>query len=263
MSRDNPVYRMNAEAFLLTNSSSPETRAAVAQKLEGALTDASVSLYAVRALLFDAIRGRDRAREQQFAERMRSHPEHNFNDDLSCLEAVISEPTFQPALKEIEHRAESDALRARETGDWLNSQGMAAETLRWFAQLPEAVQSNVRVQMTAAEGYSAVHDWNGLEAFLAKCHWGDGEFLRRAMLIRCQRERSGPWEKEWKQLVTDVDGNPPDGLLLAQLVIGWKWRDETLELLWGATTKPMTESRALQYLWGLYAQTNETHNCGV
>ena len=256
----NPVYRVNIEAFLLTNSSSREVRAAAAQKLEAVLTDARVSLYADRALLRDAIRSGDRARAQRFAEMLRSHPEHNFNDDLSCLEAVISEPAFQPALTEIEHRVESDALLAREAGDWLDSHGMAAETLRWFAQLPEAVQSDVRMQMTVAEGYSAMRDWNGLETFLAKCYWDKGEYLRRAMLVRCKRELSQPWEKEWAQLVTEVEANPPDGLLLAQLVTGWKWRDETIDLLWGAATKPMTESRALQYLWGLYSRANDTHN---
>ncbi|MEI8340747.1 MAG: hypothetical protein WCH43_04315, partial [Verrucomicrobiota bacterium] len=255
---DQPFHRLNREAFLLTYSQNPEVRAEAARDLESVLTNPEVNLIAVRALLFDAMRSGDLARAQQFAEKLGSLPGRTFSDDLSCLEAVMSQPAFHPALEALEHRAESDPLRTTETGDWLNAHGMSAEALRWFARLPEPIQSNVRVQMTRAESYSATYDWTELEAFLEKCHWDLGEYLRRAMLIRCKRELSQPWKKEWKQLVTEVDATPTDGLLLARLVTGWDWRPETIELLWGASTKPQTESIALQYLWDLYSRTNET-----
>ena len=254
----NPLYRVNVEAFRLGNSPNPATHAAATHDLEGATGDPRVNLFAVRALLADAIRSRDRGRTLQFAEKLRSLPEHNFGDELSCLEAILPDPAFHPALEEIEQRAAANPLLASGLGDWLNAHGMAVETLRWFAQLPVETQSSARLQMTEAEGYLATTDWNGLETFLAKCHWDDAEYLRRAMQIRGKRELSQPWEKEWKQLTVDVGANPPEGLLLAQLVAGWNWRDETIDLLWGAATKPQTDSKALQYLWSLYSQTNET-----
>jgi len=258
LGHDNPVHRVNLAAFRLANFSNREARAAAARDLEEALADSRVNLFASRALLDDAIRSRDLARAQRFAEKLRSLPQHSFGDDLNCLQATTSESAFHPALEEIEHRAASSAQKATEAGDWLNSHGMAAETLRWFAQLPETTQANVRVQITAAEGRLAQSDWHGLENFLARRHWNEGEFLRRAMLIRCQRELSRPWEKDWQQLATDVEANPPDGFLLAQMVIRWNWRNEALNLLWGAASNPKTDSRALQVLWDLYSQTNET-----
>ncbi|MEP6668711.1 MAG: hypothetical protein ABJF10_06135 [Chthoniobacter sp.] len=254
----NPVHRVNLAAFRLTNSSRSETRAAAARDLEAALADPHASLFAARALLFDAVRRHDRSAAQRFAEKLRSIPEHNFGDDLSCLEVIMGEPAFRPALTEIEHRAESDAPWTIEMGNWLNSHGMAAETLHWFAQLPEATQSNIRLQMAVAESYLTTADWNGLVAFLEKRHWDDGEFLRRAMIIRAKRESSQPWEKEWSELVTTVEANPPDGFLLAQVTVGWRWRAETIQLLWGAANRPATNSLALQSLWDLYSQTNET-----
>jgi len=258
LGHDNPIHQVNIAAFRLTNSQSPEIRAAAAHDLEEALADSRVSASAARTLLHDAIQNKDRARMNRFAEKLRSLPDHNFNDDLICLEAMMSEPAFHPALEEIEGRAGSNSLWTTETGDWLNSHGMAAETLRWFARLSGAIQSITRVQMTAAEAYLAMSDWNALESFLSKCRWDDSECMRRAILIRCKRELSHPWEKEWKQLANDVQATPPDSLLLAQLVLGWNWRDETLNLLWGAATNPMTRSTALQYLWDLYSRTNET-----
>jgi hypothetical protein len=145
-----------------------------------------------------------------------------------------------------------------QTGDWLNAHGMAAETLRWSATLPEAIRANIRVQMTEADAYPATHDWTGFENFLGKCHWEDCEFVRRAMLIRCKRELSQPWEKDWSQLASGVAANPPEGLLLAQMVIGWNWRDEAIALLWGAAASPRTGMEALQDLWDIYSRTNET-----
>jgi len=255
---NNPVNRVNLAAFRLTNSPSAEARAAAARDLEGLLADSRVSLFAARALLGAAIRSGDRARADRFAEKLRSLPEHNFTDGLSCLEAVISEPAFHPALEETEHRAESNAPWAVETGNWLNSHGMGAETLRWFARLAGPMRSDVPVQITAAEAYLALYDWNGLKTFLATCHWEGCEFLTRAMLIRCKRELSQPWENEWKQLVTEVETNPSDGLLLAQVATGWNWRNETINLLWDAAASPKTNSKALEYLWDIYSRTSDT-----
>lgn len=254
----NPVHRVNIAAFRLTNASSPEVRAAAARELESVLTDSRVGLFATRTLLDNAIRSRDRVRAQRYAEKLRSLPGRSFRDDLICLEAANSEPSFHTALEEIQHRAESDAKWVTEAGDWLNSHGMAPEMLRWFAKLPESIQSNVRVQISTAESYLSMHNWNGLETFLAKCHWDGGEFIRRAMRIRCKRELAQPWKKEWKELEIEVDAHPPDGFLLAQLVIGWNWREETINLLWEAATKPTTAPKALRSLWDLYSQTNET-----
>jgi hypothetical protein len=227
-------------------------------ELENALNDPRAGLFATRALLTDAIRVRDRARAQTFAEKLHSIPEHNFGDDLSCLEAVIAEPAFHAALDDIKHRAELDPLKFVAAGDWLNAHGMAAETLHWFGELPESIQSNTRVQITTAEAYPGTGDWTGLEAFLAKCHWEDGEFLRHALLVFSNRVRGQPWEKEWELLVAEVEAHPPKGFLLAQLVSGWHWRKEALDLLWAAASQPKTNAIALESLWDLYSQTNET-----
>ncbi len=258
LDRDNPLRRVNLTAFQLTYSTDRATRVAAGQYLEGALNDTHARLYAARAMLTLAMRSRDRMAAQGFAEKLRAMPEHTFGDDLSCLEVSIGTPGFDPALKAIEHRAESDPQWPLEVCNWLNAHGMAAETLRWLAQLPEALQANVRLQMTVAESYLALADWPGLEKFLTPRRWDDGDFLRRAMLIRSKRERAQPWEKEWGQFAAEMAAKAPDGFLLAQVMIGWKWREEALQLLWSATAQPTTNTLALQSLWDLYSQKNET-----
>jgi len=256
--RDNPIHRLNLATFRLANSPDRQVRETAAQDLEGMLADPRMRLLACRALLSDAIRRRDRARAQRFSDLLHSLPEHVFTDDLLCLESVTSVPVFRTALGEIEHRAQSDMLAIVTTGDWLNAHRMAAEVLRWYAQLPQEMKSNERLQMTEAESYLALRDWKGLDAFLEKCRWGLGEYLRRAMQIRCQRELARPWEKNWQQLVSDTERNPQESLLLAQVLAGWGWRAEAVKLLWLASTKPETESEALQFLWDYYSQTRDT-----
>jgi len=260
LGRDNPVHQVNLAAFRLTNSSRPEVKAAAIHDLEELLKDPRASLYAVRALLDDALQKNEQVRTQLFAKKLRLSPGHTFGDDLIYLQATITEPSFHPDLDEIEHRAESDPLWATQTANWLNSHGMAAEAVHWFSKLPESIRASTRVQVAISESYLALSDWKGLQTYLEACHWDDSEFLRRAMLIRCKRELSLPWQNDWKQLAADVEDRPPQGFLLAQLVIGWNWRNESLDLLWGASTKPETDAKALHFLWQLYSQANETRN---
>lgn len=258
LDRYNSVRRVSLATFQLTYSTDRETRVAAGQYLESALKDPQARLFAARASLSLAARAGDRAAARGFAEKLRAMREHTFGDDLSCLELSIGTPGFDPTLTEIEHRAEKDPLWTLEVANWLNAHGMTTATQRWFAQLPESLQGNIRLQMTVAESYLALADWSGLETFLAPRRWDDGEFLRRSMMIRARREQSKPWEEEWAQLAADVAARPPDGFLLAQVMINWKWREEALQLLWDATAQPVTKTLALQTLWDLYSQKNET-----
>ncbi|HEY2341997.1 MAG TPA: hypothetical protein VGH90_03155 [Chthoniobacteraceae bacterium] len=256
--RDDPIHASNFATFRLTNGASEAIREAAGHELEGGLEDSRVRVFAARALLNDAIRRRDRPRAERLVEKLHSFPERTFSDDLTCLEVVAGERGFRAALDDVEHRAESDPVRIREAGDWLNAHGLAAETMAWFDRLSEMVQTNIPLQITAAESRLAIRDWEGLETFLTKRHWDDGEYLRRALLIRCRRERAEPWEADWKQLAVEMKAHPLKGVLLAQTFVGWKWRDEALDLLWAAATKPQTEAMALQALWKLYSATSET-----
>ncbi len=254
-----PSHRATLAAFRLANEPSLDVRAAALRELEAAQTDSgAVSLYALRALLADALRTGDRDRAQRFAAKLRAHPQHTFSDELLCLDAIMPGPDFPAALADLEHRAGSDAQSATETGDWLNAHAMSAETVRWIPTLPESLQENIRVQLTLAQGWLGAGDWKGLQAWLGKRQWGESDYLRRAMLIRCARELGQPWQAGWDQLAASVDAAPPEGLLLAQLLIGWHWRDEALALLWTAAGKPGTDAKSLEYLWGLYSQTNDT-----
>ncbi|EDY19594.1 hypothetical protein CfE428DRAFT_2770 [Chthoniobacter flavus Ellin428] len=258
LDRGNPVHRINLASFRLANSPDKEVHARAVKDLHDALADPNARLLAIRELLADATRRHDRENALQLADQLRAMPEHTFADELSCLDIVPTQDRFKAAVADFEKRSEADAQKAIATGEWLNSHRLAPETLRWYPQLPSAVRSSTRMQIVAAEAYLAVGDWQKLEAFLKMGRWEDADFLRRAMAIRARRELAQPWQKDWEQLTDDVEANPPDGFLLAQVVIGWKWRPEAVKLLWDAATKPKTNSVALENLWNLYTETHET-----
>ena len=253
-----PLHQINLAAFRMANSPSADIRAAATGKLVAALDDPRVSLLAARALLGEAIRRGDSAEARKYAEKLRALPGLTLADELNCLVPDIGAPAFVFALDKIRRRVQADAPSVVEVADWLNSHGMSAATLQWFPTLPAQAQSAVRVQIAASEAYLAASDWNGLQAFLAKCQWGDTDFLRQAMLIRCERELGRPWEQDWKKLAAEVDAAPPDGLILSRLLIGWNWRDEVIELLEDAASRPVTKAQALRYLWDIYSQSGET-----
>ena len=255
---DNPLHRLNLATFHLVNSTNPDIQAAAAHDLEGLLTDARVRLFALRALLSDAIRSRNSQRAQLYAEKLHALPEHTFSDELRCLESVTSKDIFQSELEKVEQRAQSDMPLVIETGEWLNAHRMPSEMLRWHSKLTESMQSHIRVQMTAAQSYLILQNWDGLKTFLKNCDWKSGQYLKQAMLVRCKRELSQPWEKDWNQLSTELEASPQVEILLAQLVTGWKWRTEAINLLRKAATRPETESKALHELWNVFSTTGET-----
>ena len=255
---NNPVNRLNLAAFRLTNYSTQQTRDSAARELEKLLDDKRVRIFAARVLLGDAIRYRNAARARIFAEKLHSLPEHTFSDELRCLESVTSVDIFRSSLDEIQHRAELEMPLVVETGEWLLAHRMPTEMLRWHSKLPESMQSHIRVQITAAQAYITLQDWEGLKTFLKMCDWKSGDYLRQAMLIRCQRELAQPWEKDWSRFTSGLESSPNLEILLAQQVLGWPWRTEAINLLRKASSRPETESKALQALWDIYSMSGET-----
>ena len=255
---DNPLHRVNLAAFRLGQSSDALVRKASALELEGLLEDARVSLFATRALWQDARQRGDQARVRQLTGRLLALPGHTFGDEVNCLGASAPGPDLTSALGPLQRRAETRPEWVTQLGEWLNAHGMAGEMLHWQEVLPPAIRSNPRVQMTIADSYLRLRDWRGLAASLANSQWAGGDYLRRAMLIRTQKELSQPWKGDWEKLVEDSQARPAEGLLLAQLVLGWGWRDEAVNLLWKAATLPEVASLALQSLWELYARDGDS-----
>jgi predicted Zn-dependent protease len=252
----NPVNTVNLEAFRAENAVKPEARAAAVRDLQAALEDARVSLVAARALLTYALQTGDHPAAAKYSATLRAMRDHTFTDELNCLEVLAGGPDFQKRLTELEAAAARDPELAAAMSDWLIAHGMAAEGQRWIAKLPAPLRASVKVQISAAEGLMAMKDWTALAASLASRQWGGGDFLRRAMLVRCKRELGQPWHDDWEKLLAGI--HSPDDLLLARVTIGWGWRPETVEVLWAAASRPESSVQALQYLWSLSSQTRDT-----
>ena len=196
----------------------------------------------------------------RFAKTLISAPEHTFTDDLSWLDAMRWGAEFAPALTTIKQKAQTDPMHTAELADWLNARGMASESLRLLDGLPKASKGLTRIQIAAAEVRITLGKWEELAAFLKTCHWNGSDFLRRAMLVRCLRERGEPWEKAWEALTREIEPKHNDSLLLAQLALNWRWRAEAIPILWNGAKNAMTAPQALKILWSLYRKSNDTQS---
>jgi len=254
----NPLYRLNLATFRLQMYADANIRAECLKDLKELQADTCVRLLATRALLTEAIRSRDGTLAQHYAKNLQSLPEHTFSDELHCLEAITSKEVFNTTLDKIETLAQSDMPHAAETGEWLITHHMPSEMLRWYSKLPQSMQSQIRVQMAVAQAHLNLQNWENLQGLLANCHWENGEYLKEAMLVRCKRELGQPWEKDWNRLTVQLESAPQIEILLAQLLMDWQWRKEAIHLLMKASSRPETESRALQILWDSYSSTGET-----
>ena len=254
----NPIYKVNLAAFQLAYSHQPDSQAEAEQQLEALAKDPLVDVYAVRSLLDHALFTNNKAKAKSLSALLLSLPRHEFSDSIRSLRAMLDEPDFDSLIQKTEREAEKDPVSITEMGDWLNAHGRAKETNRWFDQLPEHERGNIGVQMTEAQALLDLQNWKALETILQGCHWRAGDYIKIAMIIRCHRELSLPWENDWKELKTQVTMTPPHGILLARMVIGWNWEKESISLLWDATTRPETESEALDCLWEIYRANNDT-----
>ena len=254
----NPVHRVNLATFLVAHGANGGIRAAAVRDLESLSAGPRGNLSATRALLADALCFRDAARALRFAEKLKSAPDHTFTDDFSWLDAIRLGADFAPALSAIENKAQSDPVATAELADWLNARGMASESLRLLNGLPKSRKANTRIQIALAEAHLTLGKWEELLAFLKVCNWKDCDFLRRAMLARCMRERGKPWEKDWQALTQEITPKYNDALLLAQLALNWRWRTEAIAILWTVSKNQTTAPQALRLLWSLYRESNDT-----
>ena len=254
----NATHKVNLAAYRLTFNPSPEVQAEAERQLNELSKDRDVGIFALRTLFDRAVFTGNKAEAVRLADRLLALPKHDFSDSLRSLRVALEGPGFDSQLQKTEREAEKNPGSITEMGDWLNAHSRAQETDRWYARLPERDRMNIRVQMTESQALLNLRDWKKLEAFLKGCHWVEGDFIRDAMIIRCHYELSLPWEKEWRDLLARVASTPPEGLMLARLVIGWNWGREAIGLLWGATARPETEMEALHFLWEIYQAINDT-----
>lgn len=256
----NPVHRVNL-ASLRLSAKDPATVEAARQELEASLETSSpdMKLPALRALLGDAVRQQDAARMRELRARLLALPEHTWSDDLLCLSAAPGPAEFKAELGPLEVRAQADSRQVAALADWLTSHGHAEETKRWLTTLPDERRAEVRLQICLANAFTVTADWQAQREILAGGNWRQLDFLRRATILRANKELGESREKDWRDLTDDLAEQPESMLLLGQTAQAWGWTEQAEDLFWKVARQPFAPREgALQSLWNIYSAQQKT-----
>ena len=246
----NPVHAINLAALRLT-AATEETRQAARASLEGLATGSPPPVSAVRALLNDAVLRRDAARTTRFRSALGQHADHTLDDDLACLSATPSPEGRRVGLASLRQKVAADPIQALQVAEWMISAGDAAGALEWLRGLAAAYRSDVGLQTGQADALTALRDWSGLRALLEGKDWQGYDFMRVALLVRCDREGAASTAR-WPDAVSACRGNGANLFLLAQTVASWSWPAEAEALYWRVTELGYpSRGPALEALWDL------------
>ena len=254
----NSVPQLNL-AVVRLHGTNAQAQAEARSTLAG-ISSASPALrcQALRELVADAMRSRQTNAALALSGDLVQQTNSVFSDRLLRLEVLRTarNPEFKPALAAFQREAVGDSGKIYEMAIWQMAKTTPGDTLAWLRSLPLNTQTNPPVALLAAECYTTLRDWKGLQASLDPQHWAELEFIRRAFRARALRgqELSGAAKAEWELALKTATGQKGSLVMLLRLAAQWKWQSEAEELLWTIVNRYPGETWAVQGLTqALYA----------
>jgi len=248
----NSLYTVNL-ASLRLSSPDPSVVARARQELRQLSASKLAGRFALEALTKEALRQGDLENARLYSSQLGERPDQNWGDRLLELDAVFQTAGFKNRLVDLQQKSVSYLGNRIALVYWMIGHGLAKEVTEWITERGKSV--SVPLQMAVADAYLAEQDWPELRDMLELADWAANDFLREALLARCERnartfENRWPFEKRWQEALRSVQGDPEKRFRLGQLASGWGWYDEGSQLLWRvAGTSPVLRSSALGELW--------------
>jgi tetratricopeptide (TPR) repeat protein len=248
----NSLYAVNL-ASLRLSSPDPSVVARARQELRQLSASTPAGRFALEALTKEALHQGNLENARLYSSQLGERPDQNWGDRLLELDAVLQTAGFKNRLVDLQQKSVSYLGNRIALVYWMIGHGLAKEVTEWITERGKSV--SVPLQMAVADAYLAEQDWPELRDMLELADWAANDFLREALLARCERnartfENRWPFEKRWQEALRSVQGDPEKRFRLGQLASGWGWYDEGSQLLWGgAGTSPVLRSSALGELW--------------
>jgi predicted Zn-dependent protease len=184
-----------------------------------------------------------------------------FGDRLVHLELLrrLNKPEFATELADTLKLARADAEQAALLVNWLRSNALTNEALRWVESLEPAIGGNARVAAARAECLTETRNWGELRKLVGETNWATDDDLRLAYLARALREQNEieGSKVRWAAAVSLAAKTRESASRLAYLATRWGWDDEAREILWAAVNAPAPEW-ALQILHRLCQAEGDT-----
>ena len=184
---------------------------------------------ALRALLNDAVKQKDLEAAGDLAQDLQMSPQVTFADYLLCLDFYrkLNENKFSALLNKVKPVAARDPPISAALMDWMNSNGLAGEVLKWTEKLKPETTADPPASIAVAEAFASVKNWSRLKRWTRNGSWGDADYLRlayQAFAARQSRQHGGEAEFQslWRSAETAAREDAERELNLARLATKWK-----------------------------------------
>src|SRR6516162_58301 len=242
----NPVYAVNLASLRL---SSPD--AAIVERARKELNRLSASKaagrFALEALTREALHSGDLEAARNYSSKLEERPDQSWGDRLLELETAFQTEAFRDRLADLQQKCAVDLGNRIALIYWMIGHGLAKDVTEWVDARGKSVP--VPLQIAVADAFRAQQNWPRLRGLLEPADWAANDFIRRALLARCELEEP-TFQDRWHEVLRSVQGDPEKKFRLGQLVSSWGWYDAGSQLLWDvAGTSPIWHSSALSELW--------------
>jgi tetratricopeptide (TPR) repeat protein len=242
----NSLYAVNLASVRLS-SPDPAVVARARQELRQLSASKPAGRFALEALTKEALHQGDLENARLYSSELAERSDQNWNDRLLELEAVFQTAGFKSRLANLQQMSVSDLGNRIALVYWMIGHDLAREVTEWINE--KGKSAPVPLQMAVSDAYMAQQDWPKLREMLEPADWATNDFLRKALLARCERNEP-TFQDRWQQALRSVREDPEKRFRLGQLASGWGWYDAGSQLLWGvADTSPILRSSALGELW--------------
>ena len=259
---NNDLYQFNL-AVLRIRSSNPEEYENARTTLERLTKAADFRAGALRALLNDSVQRNDFGRAAKFAQDLQMSEQVRFSDYLLCLDFYrkLDEKKFNALLEKVKPVAARNPTDVALLMDWMNSNALAAEVLKWMDKLSSSIVTKPPPAIAIAEAFADLKNWSRLKRWTRGGSWEGAEYLRLAYQAYGSRQlkqstADAEFESLWKSADKSAAGQHDRETNLARLATKWNLTIEA-EQLWLRLAKyPPARREALDNLFRIYRSAN-------
>src|SRR5712691_6300347 len=113
-----------------------------------------------------------------------------FSDYLLCLNFYrkLDQKKFEALLEKVKPVAAHNSSDLALLMDWMNTNGLASDVLKWNDKLPAEVTTQPPVAIAVAEAIARLKNWSRLKRWTRAGSWKDADYLRLAYQALAARE---------------------------------------------------------------------------
>lgn len=262
----NDLYLFNL-AVLQIKSAEPKTSDEARAALTRLSQHPEFRTGALRALLSRAVDQNDLASADNFAQDLQMSQQVTFGDYLLCLNLYrkLDEKKFLTLLDRVKPVAARNSTDLAALMNWMNSNGMAAEVLKWTEKLSPDLTTKPPPSISVAAAFAEVKNWSRLKRWTRGGSWGPANYLRLAYQAYAARQSrqagaDAEYNSLWRSAEQAAADDPQRELDLARLATKWNLLVEAEQVWLRVAQNHSTRREGYDALARIYRANNDLPN---